>query len=179
MASVPTTYLSSFASCINDFGAVAGATELAKNDVGFDQPYHATLFFAGQVTDLGGIQGPVGNFTNWDYIGGQFYGTSYIDGINDFGMMVGGESDYIAPSIDPIGLIVVNGVVYDLNNYIPNPVTPSGIKLAITLGVAINNAGQILAWASDVTGVGSGIAGYIYPAYIVVMTPIPVKAIRP
>lgn len=90
-------------------------------------------------------------------------------------MLVGGQGDYFNDW--PVGIIAVNGVVYNLNDYVPNPVTPSGIKLEITSGRAINNAGQILAWASAV--IGGGIVSYIYPAYMVVMTPIPVKAIRP
>jgi hypothetical protein len=93
--------------------------------------------------------------------------------------MVGGESDYFGADW-PVGMIVVNGVVYALDSYVPNPLTLSGIKLSITLGWAINNKGQILASASDVTGVESGLAGNLYPAYTVVMTPIPApKAQRP
>jgi probable HAF family extracellular repeat protein len=173
---VPTTYLNVSASSVNDFGAVAGNTELA-NFLGDDQPQHASLFFAGQVTDFGGLQGPQAvNYFDY-YSEGEFYGRSYLEGINDFGTMVGGEADYFGID-DPVGITVVNGVVYNLNSYVPNPVI-NGVKLGITLGVAINNAGQILAWASDITGIGSGIAGYIYPAYMVVMTPIRVKAIRP
>jgi hypothetical protein len=53
--SAPTTYLGVYPRCINDFGAVAGMTELARSYIGFDQPFHATLFFGSQVTDLGGI----------------------------------------------------------------------------------------------------------------------------
>jgi hypothetical protein len=156
------TYLNVYPSCVNDFGAVAGSTELA-NFLGDDQPQHASLFFAGQVTDFGGLQGAQAvkyfDYYYSDSDGGGFYGTSYLEGINDFGTMVGSEADLFGID-DPVGITVVNGVVYDLNVYIPNSVV-NGVKLEITLGRAINNAGQILAWASDVTGVGSGIAGYV------------------
>jgi probable HAF family extracellular repeat protein len=126
---------------INAAGQIVGSA-LASGTI-----EHPVRWTDGQLTDLGLLPG-------------------LVEGkalrINDAGVIVGGLSDHnFAFGVQStLGFIVVSGIMYNLNDLIPQPGT-----FVVQEADAINNAGQILAVMNPPPSLGN-------PRYAV-LTPIP------
>jgi len=110
---------------INKFGQVAGWSYLPG-----DLSVHAFLHSDGVMTDIGSAAGD-----------------SFASGINDFGVVVGGFTDYRGAS-NQHAFVYRYGVTTEINPFN----TPENLSQA----VGINNAGQIIGWAADAGGIWHG-----------------------
>ena len=129
---VPTGSSAVSAFTINDNGEIAGALYFSTGS-----PPHAARYSNGIWSDLGAIAGANSNLAKGVNVNGQVVGTAYFP-----------QTQYHPPKPGKhVAFIYSNGGLVDLNTLIP-----AGTGFTLTDAVGINDSGQIVCNATNLSG---------------------------